>query len=68
MSDSPNLTWGVVRGRWGKPFWDMLPGGRFARGGWKTVDPLYIWSAVIALFVAIGMIAVALVIQTGRVH
>jgi hypothetical protein len=46
----------------------MVPGGWIARGGWKTVDPLYFWSAVVALFVALGMIAIALVIQTGRVR
>jgi heme exporter protein D len=42
--------------------------GRLPRGGWKTVDPLYVWSAAVGLFVALVLIAVAQVMQTGRLH
>jgi hypothetical protein len=45
-----------------------LPSRWFPRDGWKTVDPLYIWSAAAGLFVAVVLIAVALVIQKARVH
>ena len=68
MSDSPDLTRGGAHGRWGKQSGGILPGGLVPRGGWKTVDPLYIWSAAAGLFVALVLIAVALVMQTGRVH
>jgi len=68
MSDSPNLIRGGVHGRWGKQFWGILPGAWLLRGSRKTVDPLYIWSAAVAVFAALVLIAVALVIQAGRVH
>jgi hypothetical protein len=32
------------------------------------VDPLYIWSAVIGLFLALVLIVVAQAVQTGRLH
>ena len=68
MADSPDSTRGVAHGRWGKQRGGVLPSGWFPRGGWKLIDPLYVWSAAAGLFVALVLIAVALVIQTGRVH
>ena len=33
---------------------------------WRTVDRLYIWGAAVGLFVGLLLIAVAQLIQTGR--
>ena len=68
MADSPDLTREVAHGRRGKQRGSVLPSGWFPLGVWKTIDPLYIWSAAAGMFVALVLIAVALVIQTGRVH
>jgi hypothetical protein len=68
MADSPDSTRGVAYERWGKQRGRVLPSRWFPRDGWKTVDPLYIWSTAAGLFVAVVLIAVALVIQRGRVH
>jgi hypothetical protein len=68
MADSPDSTRGVACERWGKQRGAVLPSKWFLRGGWKTVDPLYIWSAAAGLFVALVLIAVAMVIQTGPVQ
>jgi len=68
MADSPDSTRGVAHGTWGKQRGGVLPSGWFPRGGWKAIDPLYIWSAAAGIFVALVLIALALVIQTGRVH
>jgi hypothetical protein len=68
MADSPDAIRAVAHGRWGKQRGGVLPGGRLPRGGWKTVDPLYVWSAAVGLFVALVLIAVAQVMQTGRLH
>lgn len=57
MSDSPSSIRGLLYGKWVRPF-----------GLWRTVDPLYIWSAVIGLFLALVLIVVAQVMQTGRLH
>jgi hypothetical protein len=68
MADSPDPIRGVAHGRWGNRRGGVLPCGWLPRGGWKTVDPLYIWSAVAGLFVALVLIAVAQLMQTGRLH
>ena len=57
MSDSPSPIRGLLYGKWVRPL-----------GLWRTVDPLYIWSAVIGLSVAFVLIVVAQVMQTGRLH
>jgi hypothetical protein len=54
--------------RWGKSHGRGLPDGWFLRGGWKHVDPLYLWSAAVGLFLAVALIVVAQVIRTGRLH
>ena len=40
----------------------------FSRGGWKVVDPLYIWSAAAGLLVALVLIVIASVMQTARLR
>ena len=57
MSDSPSSIRGLLYGKWVRPL-----------GLWRTVDPLYIWSAVIGLFLALVLIVVAQAMQTGRLH
>jgi hypothetical protein len=37
-------------------------------GVWRSVDPLYIWTAAVGLVVALLLIAVAQVMQSGRLH
>ena len=46
----------------------VLPVERLLRSGWEAIDPLYIWSAAVGLFVAFVLIAVATVIQSGHWH
>jgi hypothetical protein len=37
-------------------------------GVWRNVDPLYIWTAAVGLVVALLLIAVAQLMQCGRLH
>ena len=67
MADSSGPFRALVHGKWGKQR-GVLPGGWLPRGLWRTVDPLYLWSAAIGLFVALVLIEVAQVMQTGRLH
>jgi len=39
-----------------------------SRGGWKTVDPLYIWSAAAGLVAALVLILIASIMQAGRLR
>lgn len=40
--------------------------GSTPRSVWKAVDPYYIWSAVVGLVVAAVLIAIASMMQAGR--
>ena len=55
MADSPNSIRALLDGKWGKHL-----------GVRRTVDRLYIWSVAVGLFVALLLIAVAQLMQTGR--
>jgi hypothetical protein len=68
MANSPGSTREVAHGRWDQQHGSVLHSGWFPRGVWKTIDPLYIWSAAAGILVALVLIAVALVIQAGRAH
>ena len=57
MADSNSAIRGLLYGKWVRPL-----------GLWRTVDSLYIWSAVIGLFLGLVLIVVAQVMQTGRLH
>jgi hypothetical protein len=57
MADFPSSIRGLLNGKWVRPL-----------GLWRTVDALYVWSAVIGLLLAFVLIAVAQVMQTGRLH
>lgn len=37
-------------------------------GGWRSIDPLYVWSAAAGFLVALVLIIVALAIQSARFH
>jgi hypothetical protein len=65
MPDSPHPGGEGSQGRRGKHRGRFSPAGWFPRGGWKIVDPLYFWSAVVGLFLALALIAVAQIIRTG---
>lgn len=67
IANSPGPTQALDHEQWSKRRGGLLTGW-FARGGWKKVDPLYIWSAAAGLFVALVLITVAAVMQTGRLH
>ena len=67
MSESPNPIRAILSGKLDNHR-GVLPGGWLLRGAWKAVDPLYVWSAVVGLFVALVLIAVSQVLQTGRLH
>ena len=41
---------------------------RFLRRCWQAIDPLYIWSAAAGFLVALVLIAVATIMQTGHLH
>ena len=55
MADSPNSIRTLLDGKWSKHL-----------GVLRTVDRLYIWSVAVGLFVALLLIAVAQLMQTGR--
>lgn len=57
MADSRSPIRGLLYGKWVRPV-----------GLRRTVDRLYIWSAVIGLFLAVVLIVVAQVMQTGRLR
>jgi hypothetical protein len=42
--------------------------GWFSRSRWKMVDPLYIWSAAAGFLVALVLIVIASIMQTGRLR
>jgi hypothetical protein len=67
LSDSSDAVRADACGKCGKPR-VVFPAGRLLRGSWEAIDPLYIWSAAAGLFVALVLIAVAMVIQTGHQH
>ena len=41
---------------------------RFLRRGWQAIDPLYIWSAAAGCFVALVLIVLATIMETGHLH
>jgi len=45
-----------------------MPEGGFLRRGWQAIDPLYIWSAAAGCFVALVLIVLASIMQTGHLH
>jgi hypothetical protein len=53
----------IGNGRWGKAR-GIGPTSWFWRNGGKTIEPLYIWSAAAGFFIALVLIAVAILIQT----
>jgi hypothetical protein len=67
MADFPNPIRAIARGTWDKQF-DVLRGGWFVRRALRTIDPLYLWSAVMWLCLALVLIAIAQVIQAGRLQ
>ena len=67
MSESSNPIRAIMNGKLGGQR-GFSPVGWLLRGAWKNVDPLYVWSAVVGLFVALVLIAAAQLLQTERLH
>ena len=57
MVDSPNSIRTLLYEQWDKHV-----------GAWRTLDPLYIWSAVLGLFGAFILIAIAALMKARHVH
>lgn len=68
MSDSPDPIWQVVHSASDKSSVRPLHSGWFPHRIWKSVDPLYLWSALAGLFAALVLIAIAQVMQGGYPH
>lgn len=47
---------------------DSQVGPQMEHGGWRSIDPLYVWSAAAGFVVAVVLIIAALAIQTARLH
>lgn len=43
------------------------PGGFFP-GSWRTIEPVYLWSALIGLVVALLLIGFGVMLQTHALH
>jgi hypothetical protein len=61
MSDSPDTVRSYSPFRQGT---DGLSPVGFLSGGWRRVEPMYIWSALIGIAVAFVLIGVGLLMQT----
>ena len=64
MIESPDTLQAGAEQEWDEPR-SIPSGGWLSNGLRKVVDPLYVWSALAGLLVALVLIAIAMIVQ-GR--
>ena len=47
---------------------EQTPAGGLLTGGWKAIEPLYIWSALTGLAVAFLLIGLGMLVQNNALH
>jgi hypothetical protein len=67
MADSMAPHREIAEARWGKKWMELL-GTCLSRGGWRVIDPVYIWSAAIGVLLGLVLIAAALLMQAARLR